>query len=244
MTRNNCNRCGSSPCGCHKPRKCSGCGYSACKCSRKKYDAGTNGTHNPAGCNNDSYTPPKPHCPDSNTPTTCVEFVSNQMWTNPVTNESSMIMASLTEPVQMHMALELAEFYIAKGSARRCGAGEVPECQKGDPGSPGMPGIRGPKGDCGPAGQAGQPGQAGPAGTSGTNGTNGQPGQNGSPGQPGEPACITVQQNDAGTMTIFTVKNPGEQPKDYVINTPTLSSIFEAMCDCFDEVFYEDECPC
>lgn len=241
-----CNNCGSNPCGCHKPRTCSGCGFSACRCSRKKYDAGTNGTHNPQGCNDGcSSTSPEPSEPNYPSPgaTMCVEFVSNQMWQNPVTGESQMIMASLTEPVQMHMSVEQAEFYIMKGCARRCGAGEVPDCQKGDPGSPGMPGMRGPKGDPGQSGQAGQPGQAGPAGMSGSPGTNGQPGQNGSPGQPGEAACISAQQSPDGTQTVFTIKNPGEMPKDIVIRSVSVTQIFNAMCDCWDEVFDPCYCP-
>ena len=228
MSRNHCNRCGSSPCGCMKSR----------------YDSGTAGNCPDKKCGGSKpKPPPRPNCTDEpDNPSRCIEFISNQMWTNPVTNESQMIMATLNEPVQIYMSIDQAEYYLTKGLARRCGAAETPECQKGDPGSPGMPGMRGPKGDPGPAGQSGQPGQSGPAGLSGTPGTNGQPGQNGAPGQPGEAACIVVQQNQAGNMTIITVKNPGEQAKDYTIRHPTMGDIFASLCDCFDEVFYGSGC--
>lgn len=199
---------------------------------------------NPQGCPPDNNhgcpsSDPKPQTPNCHgeTPTTCVEFVSNQMWVNPVTNQSQMIMASLTEPVQMQMSFDQAEYYMAKGYARRCGQGEVPECQKGDPGSPGQPGMRGSKGDPGSAGQAGQPGMPGTAGKSGQPGTNGQPGQNGCPGEPGEAATIAVQQSEDGTMTILTISNPHEVPRDVVIKSVSVGQVFEAMCACWDEVF-------
>lgn len=253
-----CNKCGRTQCSCHKPRTCAGCGFSACQCAkRKRYDAGAS-SPNPQGCqdgcDNSHSTPDQHHHHGGGhhghhdhgapaTPTTCLEFVSNQMWTNPVTNESQMIFASLTDPVKLHMPLEQAEYYLAKGCARRCGAGEVPNCEKGDPGSPGINGMRGPKGDTGPAGQSGQPGQPGSNGGPGNPGTNGMPGAAGPAGQPGRSAMITKQQSPDGTMTVLTIKNPDTPPVDCVIRSTSASQIFNMMCTCWDEVF-SDDCPC
>ena len=163
----------------------------------------------------------------------CVQFICDTPIMNPSTGQYQMIKASLLEPVNMWMPHDEAAKWFATGKARECGAGEVPECQKGDPGSPGPRGIGGQPGQNGANGQAGP---QGPMGQPGQNGTNGLPGQAGVPGGDGQSALVHAEYINPSLLIITTV-NPGEEPKDLKINVPTCASVFEKMCECWDQVF-------
>lgn len=225
---------------------CGACGHSTCQCNAKKFqnDYGTHMVSNTkCGYGSEPVEPapcPRPghHGHGQTHDACCVEFICDTPVINPVTGQYQMIQASLLEPVRLWMPREEAQRWFQSGKARECGAGETPECQKGDPGPPGPRGVAGQPGNAGRDGQNGNPGQQGAAGPAGMNGV---PGQNGIPGNDGQSAAVFSDYVNG--MLIISTINPGEEPKDTKITIPTCADIFAKMCDCFDEVFAPD-CPC
>lgn len=226
----NCNQCGRSQCACHAKQHQNDYGAHQAAANQCGYPCGN--------------TDPKPkpnhghHGHGQTYDSCCVEFICDTPIINPATGSYQMISASLHEPVRMFLPREEADRWLQSGKARECGAGEVPECQKGDPGPPGPRGIAGQPGSAGRDGQNGNPGQQG---SSGPAGQNGLPGQNGIPGNDGQSAAVFSDYVNG--MLIISTVNPGEEPKDLKINIPTCPQIFDKMCDCFDDVFAPD-CPC
>jgi hypothetical protein len=214
---------------------CNRCGNTSCQCGKKIKPKGTN--MSTGECNN-GCPQPSSHGHGQMVDHVCVEIICDAPMMGP-DGQYQMIHASLHDPVRMYMHPQEAEQWFASGKARHCGAGEIPECQKGDPGPPGPRGLAGQAGQHGQAGRDGSAGQPGPMGQPGKNGV---PGQNGMPGDNGESAEIYADVINDNLLIITTV-NPGDSsPKDTKIYLPTCDDLFKKICGCFEEVF--DNCPC